>query len=48
MRGFYSKDLIIEIIFMRRINMVRFVGIILATFMTALYSVRVLVLIFKT
>ncbi len=48
MRGFYSKDLIIEIIFIRRVNMIRFAGIILATFMTALYSVRVLVLIFKT
>ena len=48
MRGFYSKDLIIEMIFIRRVNMIRFAGIILATFMTALYSVRVLVLIFKT
>ena len=46
--GFYSKDLIIEIILINNINLAGLMIMIVATFITALYSMRVLLLVFKS
>lgn len=40
LRGFYSKDLIIEILIIKGRNMIRFLLIILGTILTVLYSCR--------
>lgn len=44
--GFFSKDVILEIFFIRRINLSIFIFIILSTFFTLTYSVRLIYLIY--
>merc|ERR1719153_1170240 len=41
LRGFYSKDIILETIIISRIRLIMFIIIIMATFFTAAYSCRI-------
>ena len=44
--GFFSKDLILELIIIRRVNVFLFLVAILATFFTVAYSLRIINIIF--
>jgi NADH-ubiquinone oxidoreductase chain 5 len=46
MAGFFSKDLILELLIMRRANVIMFVLSMLATMLTVLYSLRATIAIF--
>jgi NADH-ubiquinone oxidoreductase chain 5 len=46
MAGFYSKDLILELIIIRSTNIILFIVAIVATFFTVAYSLRVIKMIF--
>jgi len=44
--GFYSKDIILELFFLRKINIIIFLVVFLATMLTLTYSVRLSFYIF--
>jgi NADH-ubiquinone oxidoreductase chain 5 len=46
--GFFSKDLILELIMISRVNVILFLVAILATFFTVAYSLRIIKIIFFT
>jgi len=47
LRGFYSKDSILEQLMIRQISLIVFFIVFLATFCTAAYSLRIVILLFK-